>query len=97
MDLYSFKINVNSIPHRIQLTSLDSIEIKPRKEKARLISLLPVFDNNYALFYEDTTRKTTRGEIFYSFVLSYTVQINEKVNQILETGKILSQISEEEL
>ena len=25
MDLYSFKINVNSIPHRIQLTSLDSI------------------------------------------------------------------------
>jgi hypothetical protein len=94
IDLYSFKINIQTVPHRIQLTSLDSIYIQSRSGNNRLISLLPVFDHNYALFYEDTSAHiTTRGEVFYSFVLSYTVDVSQKVSQILEAGGNLSAIS----
>jgi len=98
MDLYSFKIDVNSVPHRIQLTSLDSIEIRNGRGNNRLLSLLPIFDNNYALFYEDVdSQLTSAGEIFYSFVVSYTVKLNQKVNRILEADVNLSELKDEDL
>lgn len=62
VDLYSFKINLNSVPQRIQLAALDSLEVPNRRGNSRLISLLPLLDRNFALFYEDTgTHLTTRG------------------------------------
>ena len=56
----------------------------------KLLDVLPVFDNNYALFYEVQSNKTTKGEIFYKFMMSYTVKLSEKINKILNIDKSLS-------
>jgi hypothetical protein len=96
VDLYSFKINLNSVPQRIQLASLDSLEVPTRRGNGRLISLLPILDHNFALFYEDQgSHLTTRGEVFYSFMMSYTVDLGQKVSRILEGSS--TDISDEEL
>lgn len=51
MEVYQFTINTTVFPHRIELSSLDSIEINSVEPSAKLINVVPVFDNNYALFY----------------------------------------------
>ena len=52
MDLYSFKINTNANPNKIELKSIDSIAINKDKN-AKLVSLHNIFDKNFILFYED--------------------------------------------
>lgn len=61
MDLYSFKINLITVPHRIQLAALDSIAIPRHRSGNRLIALLPLFENNFAIFYQETSRPPVRG------------------------------------
>lgn len=39
----------------------------------------------------------TRGEFFYSFMVSYTVSLQDKINLILTTDKPISSLSEEEI
>ena len=51
MEIYQFKINMSVLPPRIELESLDSIEIMGVKEDCKLIEVVPIFNNNYALFY----------------------------------------------
>jgi len=61
MDLYSFKINSNINPNKIELKSIDSIAIN-NNSSSKLISLNNLFDKNYILFYEDyNNKKNTRG------------------------------------
>ena len=46
-------------------------------------------ENNFVVFYEDYyNTKTTKGEIFYSFLLSYTVPLAVKIKSILSINKL---------
>ena len=70
MDLYSFKINLNAMPTKIELSSIDSIAINNNRKNSKFIYLHPTHENNFVVFYEDYyNTKTTKGEIFYSFLL----------------------------
>lgn len=40
---------------------------------------------------------TTRGEIFYQFVMSYTVKLSEKIKKILHMNVPLSDLSLEDM
>jgi len=61
MEIYQFTIKTSVFPHRIQLSSLDSVEISSVDEESTLINVVPVFDHNYALFYEVNSPRTTNG------------------------------------
>ena len=41
--------------------------------------------------------KTTGGEIFYKFMMSYTVKLSDKINKILNLSVPLSEMSEEKI
>ena len=97
MEIYSFKINTDVFPNRIELTSLDSIEITGVKNDCKFINVLPVFSNNYALFYEMKSNKTSNGEIFYKFMMSYTVKLSDKINRILNLNVPLNDMSDEKI
>ena len=51
MEIYQFNINTTVFPHRIELSSLDSIEISTSHPNCRMIDVVPVYDHNYAIFY----------------------------------------------
>lgn len=72
------------MPHRIQLTPLDSIQLQHPGPQWSLLRLLPVLDHNYVLFYEQAGGKQG-GSMLYSFVMSYTVDMAVKVEKVLES------------
>lgn len=61
------------------------------------MKVLPIFEANFALFYEKKSKNTTRGEVFYSFMMSYTVKLQEKINRILHSEALLSDLDEVKL
>ena len=97
MEIYSFKIITDVFPNRIELNSIDSVEITGIKNDSKFLKVLPVFNKNYALFYEMKSNKTSNGEIFYKFMMSYTVKLSDKINRILNLNVPLSEMSDERI
>lgn len=74
-------------PEKILLKSIDSIEISNTPQNAFYITVLQTFNNNFAIFFEDSEKKRnqTRGEITYYFQVSQTTTLKEKISSVFES------------
>lgn len=57
VEVYSFSIDMTVKPGKISLKSIDSIEFTKVPEDSFYISVLKAFQNNFAIFFEDSGRK----------------------------------------
>lgn len=74
-------------PEKIVLKSIDSIEISNIPANAFYITVLQTFNNNFAIFFEDSEKKKnqTRGEISYYFEVSQTTTLKEKISSVFDS------------
>ena len=82
-EIYRFNINFTSNPPRIDIKSLDSIEIK-KPVDYEYVGSLEMFDRNFAVFYQIVPHhnRRTKGEITYCFAITKHVTVEEKVKEI---------------
>lgn len=97
--IYGFKITTAVKPNKIELRSLDSIEIK-KDSKYTFFSCLEMLNGNFVLFFQvkpELNRKL-RGEIDYVFMVTQKLSIQEKLNEIFsfKSPKELKWLTENE-
>lgn len=79
--IYGFKILTNVKPNKIELRSLDSIEIN-KDRRYSFFDCLEMFNGNFVLFFQVKPEHNNKlkGEIDYMITVTQKLSIQEKLN-----------------
>ena len=72
-------------PNRIEINSLDSIDIK-RDTKYTFLNCLEMLNGNFVIFYQIRSEynKKLKGEIDYTIAVTQKLSIKDKLNEIFD-------------